>query len=108
MPTMIPAQSIFDLPNVIVEALRALTASDVGNYGIVKVDGQQSGHVGGIAIPDTKSVAEITDARRKTVAAIQRDMAPAEAGIIDHVVADHPAPIPDRVVNRRRRVGVRQ
>src|SRR5581483_3701379 len=101
MTAMRPADGIFRLPNVIVEALRALTASDVGNCGVAEVDGQQSGYVCRIAIADAQGVAEVTHGRRKTVTAIQRDVAPAKSGIVHQVVSNRPAPVAHGVVNRR-------
>jgi len=108
MPTMGPAHRIFELPNMIIEKLRALLGTDVSYHRIVEVQSEQAREITGIAVSDAQRIAELSHARAPAIAGIYRDMASADSSVINYVVANGSTPVADSVINWRLRVGIRQ
>ena len=102
MPAMVPAERIFDLPYVVIEVLGLLCGSEVADGRIVEVEREQARR--DFLGCHCRCPACCRTARRRmpSFAAIQRDMAPAKAGIIHQVVADRAGPVTNGVVDRRR------
>src|SRR5260221_2467305 len=98
VPPMCPSYGVFSLPHMIIEALGALPISNVVDDRVAKVYGQQSVDTGRVAVTNAEGVAELAHARSPAIAAVERDMAPTKAGIIDEVATNQAAPIANHVV----------
>src|ERR1700758_957216 len=88
---------------MIIKILDRLRVPNVGEgIGVVKVQSQQAVQSRRIAIPDSQRVAELTHARSPGSAAIDDDMAPAKAKVIQQIAAQRSGPVAYGVDNRRR------
>src|SRR3954468_6523403 len=101
MSPVTPGQPIRELPYVVIEALGGLRGAYVAHRCIAEVESKQAGEASGVAVSDTQSVAELPHARGPAVAAIQRDMAPANASVVHQGVSNHAGPVANGVVNWR-------
>src|ERR1700730_2155947 len=101
MPSVRPADRIFELPYVVVKALSLLRATQIGKGRIGEVQSQQSGKICGVTISDSKRVPELSDARSPAIAAVERHMAPTDAGMIHKVTADRSGPVANGIVDWR-------
>src|ERR1700730_14163737 len=106
MPSVRPADRIFELPYVVVKALSLLRATQIGKGRTGEVQGQQSGKICGVTISDSKRVAELSDARGPAITAVERHMAPTDAGIIHKITVDRSGPVANGIVNWCSRIGI--
>src|SRR5215469_7906430 len=98
MPPMIPAQPILELPYVVIEALGRLRGAYAVHRCVAEAERKQTVQTSRVAVPDAQLVAELPDVGCPTVTAVQRDMAPTNAGIIHPVVSYRPSPVANGVV----------
>src|SRR5262249_29303842 len=108
VPSAGPAQRIFELPDVVVEARGALLSTQVRERGVRKAEKQQSVETCRVAVTDSEAMSEIPNARIPACSAAKRDMTPANAEIVDQIAAEHSRPVTNRVVDGSRGVGVPQ
>src|SRR5216684_8496007 len=106
MPSVGPAHGIFELPYVVIEARGLLRGTQVSKVRVEEFQIQQSINTRRVAIPDSKGIAELSDARGPATTTVERDMAPAEAGIIHKITCNRSSPITNGIVNWRSAVRV--
>ena len=101
VPAVRPSYRIFELPDVVIEALGALPGPQIIDGCVGEIEGEKSVETRRVTIADSNGIAELSDTGSPAIPAIQRNMAPTNAGVIDEAGADQARPIAYGVVNRR-------
>ena len=99
----VQADRIFELPDMVVEALGAFLSSKVSERRVGEIYSQESIEACRVAVPDAKSVAELADARIPAIAGIECDVAPAHAEVVHKVAANRARPVSNSVPDGRSR-----
>src|ERR1700747_1933687 len=101
-----PGQPIFGLPDMVIKTLGLLRLPNSGELGVGPVQVQEPGHVSRIAIADSQRVTELAHVRIEAIAAVEGNVTPANASVIQQVAGQRSGPVAYSVVNRRCCIGV--
>src|SRR4029077_7256679 len=98
VPSVGPAQRIFELPDVVVEARGALLGTQLREGGVGKFETQQSVETCRVTVADSKDIPELPNARSPAWAAAKRNMARANAEIVHKITTERSGPVANCVV----------